>query len=82
MAAARPPERRRGLRSTISSRRAEVEFLPENEAHVWLARPEEVREPSLLEGYLALLGSQERERHGRLRRKQEPWPRYAPDSSR
>jgi 4'-phosphopantetheinyl transferase len=47
-----------------------VEFLSEDEAHVWLASPDGIREPTLLERYLALLGSQERERHGRLRRKQ------------
>jgi len=56
--------------STISSRRAEVDLLSENEAHVWLANPEEIQEPALLERYLALLGPQERERHQRLRREQ------------
>jgi 4'-phosphopantetheinyl transferase len=54
--------------SMISSRRAEVESLPEGEAHVWLANPEGIHEPALLERYLALLAPEERERHQRLRR--------------
>jgi 4'-phosphopantetheinyl transferase len=45
-----------------------VEVLPEGEAHVWLLNPEGIREPALLERYLALLGPRERERHQRLRR--------------
>ena len=45
-----------------------MELLSEDEAHVWLANPERIHEPALLERYLALLGSQERERHARLRR--------------
>jgi len=45
-----------------------VEPLSDDEAHVWLANPEEGREPWLLERYLALLGPRERERHQRLRR--------------
>lgn len=57
-----------GRHSTICSRRAEVEPLSDDEAHVWLANPEEDREPLLLERYLGLLGPRERERHQRLRR--------------
>lgn len=45
-----------------------MEPLSDDEAHVWLANPEEGREPWLLERYLALLGPRERERHQRLRR--------------
>jgi 4'-phosphopantetheinyl transferase len=51
----------------ISSRRAELEPLPEGEAHVWLANPDQIQ-PALEERYLALLASEERERYGRLRR--------------
>ena len=54
--------------STISSRRADVESLPEREAHVWLADPEAIHEPALVERYLALLGPEEQERYQRLRR--------------
>jgi len=54
--------------STICSRRAEVESLPQGEAHVWLANPDEIQEPALLERYFALLVPEERERYQRLRR--------------
>lgn len=63
-----PPGRRPALLSTISSRRAEVEALPEGEAHVWLAKPEGMDDPAALQHYLALLGPEERERLQRLRR--------------
>jgi 4'-phosphopantetheinyl transferase len=42
--------------------------LPNGEAHVWLANPDGVREPALLERCLALLGPDERERYQRLQR--------------
>jgi 4'-phosphopantetheinyl transferase len=45
-----------------------VASLTRDEAHVWLADPGRIHEPALLERYLALLGPQELERHGRLRR--------------
>jgi len=47
-----------------------VEPLPEDEAHVWLASPDEIQEPVLLERYFALLVPEERERYRRLRREQ------------
>jgi 4'-phosphopantetheinyl transferase len=47
-----------------------VEPLPEGEAHVWLANPDEIHEPDQLERCLALLAPDERERHQRLRREQ------------
>jgi len=40
--------------------------LPPDEVHVWLCEPERVTEPRLLERYLALLDSAERERHQRF----------------
>ena len=58
------------LPSTVSSRSAEVEPLPEGEAHVWLANPDGIHEPDQLERWLALLAPDERERHQRLRREQ------------
>jgi len=63
-----PPGTQAAPHSTIYSRRAEVEFLSEDEAHVWLANPAAIHQPALLERYLAWLGPQERERHRRLRR--------------
>ena len=45
-----------------------MEPLPDGEAHVWLANPDGVHEPALLERCLALLGPKERERYQRLRR--------------
>jgi 4'-phosphopantetheinyl transferase len=45
-----------------------VEPLPEGEAHVWLANPDEIHQPDQLERCLALLDPDERERHRRLRR--------------
>ena len=69
VAVSTPPGMRPAPPSTICSRRAEVESFPEGEAHVWLANPEESREPALLERYLALLEPVERERHQRLRRR-------------
>ena len=47
-----------------------MEPLSDDEAHVWLASPDEPHEPATLEQSLALLGSQERERYRRLRREQ------------
>jgi 4'-phosphopantetheinyl transferase len=45
-----------------------LEPLPGGEAHVWLANPDGIREPALLERCLALLGTDERKRYQRLRR--------------
>lgn len=44
-----------------------MEPLAEFEAHVWLARPDEIADPHLLGRYLALLDPEERRRHRRLR---------------
>jgi 4'-phosphopantetheinyl transferase len=41
--------------------------LQEGEAHVWLARPDEIRDPALLDRYRAILDAGELERHGRGR---------------
>jgi 4'-phosphopantetheinyl transferase len=40
--------------------------LPPDEVHVWIAEPESITEPRLLEEYRALLDSSERERHQRF----------------
>jgi 4'-phosphopantetheinyl transferase len=40
--------------------------LPPDEVHLWIAEPEQLTEPRLLEAYRALLSPQERERHQRF----------------
>jgi len=40
--------------------------LPPDEVHVWIIEPERISEPRLLEQYLALLDSSERDRHQRF----------------
>jgi 4'-phosphopantetheinyl transferase len=37
--------------------------LPPDEVHVWITEPEEIEDPGLLDAYLGLLNSEERERH-------------------
>jgi 4'-phosphopantetheinyl transferase len=44
-----------------------IERLPDSEAHLWIVRPEEVRDPALLRRYPSLLTEDEREKCARYR---------------
>ena len=41
--------------------------LDKKDVHIWLSVPEEIKKPAVLDGYLSLLGTDERNRHRRFR---------------
>lgn len=45
----------------------DIDRLPEGEAHLWIVRPEEIRDPALLRRYRSLLSEDERRKCARYR---------------